>query len=115
MDKMEGAGVNLVYINMSDVFSLPGNTYQSASNFQPAREAARYLYTHNYSLTVNDLYGAVNSPSVFKSVFPALSQGVDTPEGSPELFFDYISTGDAHAQRILRHMPQDPAARTMTY
>ncbi|KAK9793708.1 hypothetical protein WJX73_003302 [Symbiochloris irregularis] len=91
--KMEEAGINIVYVNMSEVLTFPGNTYQSASWFQPAREAARYLYTHNYTkLTVNELYGQVNNPSVFKLVYPALSQGVDTPEGNVDAFFDYIST-----------------------
>lgn len=40
MNAMQGAGIELVYVNMSDVLALPGNQY-SIDMFEEPREFAR--------------------------------------------------------------------------
>ena len=40
MDKMEAAGVELYYINMTEVFDMPGNKFQIAY-FEEPREISR--------------------------------------------------------------------------
>lgn len=61
MDKMTAAGVNLINISMSDVFSSAGAKY-SLFNFEPGREFSRYLYTHNYTESVKTVFDQVGNP-----------------------------------------------------
>lgn len=91
MDKMEAAGVNLVRINLTEVRSTPGALY-SLYNFEPYRELARYLYTHNYTESITDVFSQINFPSVHDFVLPGLGYGIDTPQGNVDAWADYLGT-----------------------
>ena len=93
-DKMTAAGVKFIDIDMSDILSAPGATYDSLSNFEPGREFSRYLYTHNYTESVKTVYDQINSPSVRSFALPALGYGITTPQGDVDAWTDFLGRGE---------------------
>ena len=103
IDRMRAAGVNFVSIDLTNVLSSPGSLYPSLSAFEPGREFSRYLYTHNYTISVKAIYDLINSPSTAARAVPSLGFGLDTPEGNVDTFTDYLGRGKASACCCCQH------------